>query len=48
MPEMMTPRTCLGYDVVVASFPTHALVVNRGFLLIVGGSQTEFSSQELY
>jgi hypothetical protein len=42
MPEMMTPRTGLGYDVVVSSLPTPTLAANKEVLFVAGGVQTDF------
>jgi hypothetical protein len=46
MPEMLPPRTGLGYDVVVSSFPTPSLATNREVLFIAGGVQTDFPVEQ--
>jgi hypothetical protein len=41
-PEMKSPRIFLGYDVVVASFPTLGLDATMEVLFVVGGFQFDF------
>jgi hypothetical protein len=42
MPDMLTPRKGLGYDNVVASFPTLGLATTREVLFVLGGVQIDF------
>jgi hypothetical protein len=45
-PYMKSPRTSLGYDVVVASLPTSSLVATREVLFVAGGVQTSFLEEK--
>jgi hypothetical protein len=42
IPEMKSPRRCIGYDVVVSSFPTPSLAANKEVLFVAGGVQSNF------
>ena len=44
IPEMKSPRRCIGYDVVVSSFPTPSLAATREVFFIVGGFQNDFTT----
>jgi hypothetical protein len=46
MLEMKSLRTCLGYDDVVASFPTPTLSTTREVLFVAGGLQTDLSEEQ--
>jgi hypothetical protein len=46
MPEMMTPRTGLGYNFIGPSLPTLALAPNMEVLFIAGGFQTDFPTKQ--
>jgi len=46
VPAMLTPRTCLGYDVIVSSLPTPTLAVNKEVLFVVGGFQTDLLAEQ--
>jgi hypothetical protein len=45
-PEMKSPRMGLGYDIFVASLPTHGLATTMEVLFCAGGIQTGFLKEQ--
>jgi hypothetical protein len=45
-PEMKSPRTSLGYDVVVSSLPLPGLATPRQVLFVAGGFQTGLQEEK--